>query len=383
MDVPFVDLNFADAELEHQIQQEISQVLASRQYVLGPKVEKFEAAASAYLNVDNAIGLSSGTDALLVALMALDIGEGDIVITPAFSFFATAGVVARVGAQVAFVDIEAESFNVSADLLEQWFKENTELHPRVKAVVVVHLYGRCAEIEAICNVAAKFGVAVIEDAAQAFGSDCRKAAEIKKAGTVGLIGCFSFYPTKNLGALGDAGMLVTNNAAIADKVLLLRNHGAEKRYYHDFVGGNFRMDAFQGAALTVKLPKLNVWNEQRRQIASRYNTLLASLVSDNLIKTPLPLNLATAHCYHQYTIRVSRYRDELKEFLAGKGVGTDVFYPVPFHLQKCFSSLGYELGDFPQSELAAQSVLSLPMYPHLSEDSQDYVVSVIEEFFKN
>jgi dTDP-4-amino-4,6-dideoxygalactose transaminase len=370
MKVPLLDLRQQYASLRTDLDAAVARVIESQYFILGPEVAAFEQEIAGFCGVRRAIGVSSGTDALLVALMALDVGPGDEVVTTPFSFFATAGVIARLGATPVFVDIESDSYNLDATLLEAAITERT------RAIVPVHLYGRCVDNAAIGRIAAAAAVPVVEDAAQAIGA---RDAQGAPAGTTGLCGCFSFFPTKNLGAFGDAGLVTTNDEGFASRVELLRVHGGERRYYHRQIGGNFRIDALQAAVLRVKLSRLLAWNEARRRNAGRYRRLFTEAGLEDWIEAPADVD---GHIYHQFVVR-AKHRDALREWLAAEGVGSEVYYPVPLHLQECFTSLGHRVGSFPQSERAASEVLALPIYPELTAEQQAWVVDRIATFFQN
>jgi dTDP-4-amino-4,6-dideoxygalactose transaminase len=361
--------NFAD--VREEILSELAEVAASGQYVLGPKVLAFERALAEYCGTRHAVGVSSGTDALLVALMALGIGPGDEVVVPAFTFFATAGVVARLGARPVFCDIDSRTYSIDvADMAAR-------LTPRTEAIIPVHLYGQLADMPALLDIARQRNIPVIEDAAQAIGAT---AADGTRAGAVGTCGALSFYPTKNLGALGDAGAVLTNDDQLAELLVKLRIHGSGHTYHHERVGGNFRIDPIQAAVLTVKLKRLERWTEERRSRAARYGQLLtaAGLVPEHV---ELPQELTGRHVYHQYVLRVRR-RDELAAYLRERRIGCGVYYPLPLHLQTCFADLGYKAGDLPQSEAAAAAVLALPIYPELTEQQQSAVAEAIADFYR-
>jgi dTDP-4-amino-4,6-dideoxygalactose transaminase len=368
--VPPLNLSGNFAAISTELMAELAAVAASGYYVLGPKVTAFEAALAEYCGTRHAIGLSSGTDALLAALMALEVGPGDEVVIPTFTFFATAGVVARLGARPVFCDIEPDAFNIDVQALER------ALTPRTKAIIPVHLYGRMADMPSVLEVANGRGVAVVEDAAQAIGARLEDSG--KMAGSFGCMGALSFYPTKNLGALGDAGAIVTDDPRLDESLRKLRVHGSGHTYYHDRIGGNFRIDALQAALLAIKLKHLEGWTEQRIARAARYTELLesAGLVPDRVRP---PAVLRGRHVYHQYVIRTQR-RDELAEFLKQRKIGCGVYYPVPLHLQTCFKHLGHKPGDFPVAETAAREVLALPIYPELTDAQQRAVVQAIADF---
>jgi dTDP-4-amino-4,6-dideoxygalactose transaminase len=367
--IPLLDLQAQYAMIRGEIREAIDRVCDSQHFVLGPEVEQLEQEVGAFCQTRHAIGVSSGTDALLVALMALGIGPGDEVITSSFSFFATAGVIARLGARPVFVDIDSHSFNFDASDLD------SKITARCKAILPVHLFGACAEMEPVLAAAGKHEIAVIEDAAQAIGAKDRCNLS---AGTIGSLGCFSFFPSKNLGAFGDAGMVVTQDRELAEAVRVLRVHGGKPKYHHTVIGGNFRLDALQAAVLRVKLKYLAGWTDARRRNAERYRKYFseAGLVE----QIGLPEDCA-GHIYNQFVIRCPR-RDQLQEYLKRRSVGTEVYYPIPLHLQKCFADLGYKEGDFPQAEAAAREALALPIYPELTEAQQRYMVDEIKAFYQ-
>jgi dTDP-4-amino-4,6-dideoxygalactose transaminase len=377
MKVPLLDLKAQHDPIQKEILDAIAGVLQSQAFILGPEVKKLEDRIASYSHTQFAIGVSSGTDALLVALMALDIGPGDEVITTPYSFFATAGAVSRLGAKPIFVDIDPASFNLDPGKLEG------AITGRTKAIIPVHLYGQCADMGPIMSLAAKKYLAVIEDAAQAIGAEYHDGA---RAGSLGTIGCFSFFPSKNLGALGDGGMVVTNNPQLAEKVKVLRVHGGKPKYYHKMIGGNFRLDTLQAAVLNVKLNYLDLWTKQRQANADRYRRLFqaSGLIEKAGLQLPRAAygssGVAHYHIYNQFVVRV-RERDKLREFLAQEGIGSEIYYPVPFHLQECFRSLGYREGDFPESERAAKETVALPIYPELTEAMQHAVVEKIQAFY--
>jgi dTDP-4-amino-4,6-dideoxygalactose transaminase len=380
MKVPFLDLKKQLDPIRDQVLSAITEVVDSTRYILGPKVEELEKEIAKYCGSKYAVGVSSGTDALLVSLMALGVKRGDIVITTPYSFFATAGVIARLNAQVIFVDIEYDSFNIDPDKLRKVLEEGSSGKitrkpfdiSRVKAIIPVHLFGRCANMEKIIEISSKYSIPIIEDAAQAIGSEYFFKGEVKKAGTMSNLGCFSFFPSKNLGCMGDGGMVVTDNSRLAEKLKVLRVHGGKPKYFHSIVGGNFRLDPLQAAILKIKLPFLDKWNRVRRANAWDYTRLFKST---NIV---IP-KIENGHIFNQYVIRVTE-RDSLRMFLREREVGTEVYYPVPFHLQKCFEYIGYKDGDFPESETASEESLALPIFPELTLDQQRYVVQCIEDF---
>ncbi|MBI4081431.1 MAG: DegT/DnrJ/EryC1/StrS family aminotransferase [Candidatus Lambdaproteobacteria bacterium] len=385
MQVPILDLKAQLAPLRAELLAALTEVVDSTQYILGPRVERLEREIGAYVGSRHAIGVSSGTDALLLALMALEIGPGDLVITSTFSFFATAGVVARVGARPVLADIEPRGFNLDPAGLESALAGMAAPERgRVKAILPVHLYGQCAELGPIGEIARRHGIPVIEDAAQSIGASYPAAAGEKSSGTLGLMGCYSFFPSKNLGAMGDGGMVVTDDEALAHRLRSLRMHGEEAAYKHARIGGNFRLDPLQAALLSVKLPHLDGWHRARRRNALRYTELFRArgirevtpppeLYGDRAVKHP--------HIYNQYMIRAER-RDALQQHLGERGVAARVYYPIPFHLQPCFQYLGYRAGAFPEAERAAAEVLALPVYPELTEAMQAYVVDQIADFYR-
>ncbi|MHB8095827.1 MAG: DegT/DnrJ/EryC1/StrS family aminotransferase [Candidatus Aminicenantales bacterium] len=389
MNVPSLDLKAQYRGIREEMDRKILDVLASQGFVLGLEVESLEKELGARHGVPGAVGVSSGSDALLVALMALGIGEGDSVVTTPFTFFATAGAVTRLGARPVFCDIEENSFNLSPDALERVLNQEIREkgNTRVKAVIPVHLYGQCADMDRINDLARDFGLAVVEDACQAVGSEYPSRDGIRKACSLGDAGTLSFYPTKNLGGIGDGGMVLTRNTELAEKIRSLRVHGESRRYYYDAIGGNFRLDAIQAAALRVKLGHFEYWQEKRRALADAYSRKFreAGLAKDGWIVLPEAVYRASEavhyHTYHQYVIR-AKNRDGLQAGLKERGIGTAIYYPLGLHQQKCFADLGYRPGDFPVTEKACREVLALPIYPELSETQQDYVIAGIDEFYR-
>ena len=378
MKVPLLDLNAQLQTIEKDVKAAVNEVIDSTRYIMGPKVVELEEQIAEYAGAKYATGVSSGTDALLISLMAVDVGPGDIVITTPFSFFATAGVIARLGATPAFVDIDPDTYNLSPDALRHWFGANKEKIDKVKAIIPVHLYGQCADMDPILEIAEKHNIPVIEDAAQAIGSGYPSKTGVKKAGTMGTMGCFSFFPSKNLGAMGDGGMVVTSDANIDEKLKKLRNHGAKPKYYHALIGGNFRLDPIQAAILLVKLPHLDKWHSMRQENAAYYDENL----NVKGTKKPLVANKREYHIYNQYVISVAEKRDELRKSLTENNIGTEIYYPVPFHEQECFRYLGYKSVDFPNSEHAATHTIALPIYPELTTEMQDYIIAKIGEFYE-
>ena len=383
--VPLLDLKPQYRTLASEIIPALEALCASQQFILGRYVTEFEKAAAAYSGCDHAVGVSSGTDALLLALMALGIGPGDAVITSAFTFFATAGAIARTGAQPVFCDIEAASFNLDPAAVRGFLEHGCERRAgqwvsrrtggRVRALMPVHLYGQCAPMTALLGIAREFGLSVIEDAAQAIGAEDGAG---RRAGSMGEVGCLSFFPTKNLGAFGDAGMCTTRDPDLAEHMRVLRVHGGKPKYYHAYIGGNFRLDEIQAAVLNIKLPYLDSWTSGRQRNASVYQAEFERAGLAGKIATPRPG--AGRHIWNQYVIRAPQ-RDALRQFLATRSVGTEIYYPVPLHLQQCFEYLGYRAGDFPESERAAAETLALPIFPELEPEQLQYVVAQIAQFY--
>ncbi|MEO6222978.1 MAG: DegT/DnrJ/EryC1/StrS family aminotransferase [Vicinamibacterales bacterium] len=366
--VPLLDLTAQYAPLRSHILEAITRVCDSQRFILGPETQALERELAAMLRVPEAIGVSSGTDALLVAMMALGIGAGDEVITSTYSFFATAGCITRLGARPVLVDIDPITYNIDPGGVAR------ALTSRTRAIIPVHLYGHCADMDALQAIAAGASVPVIEDACQSIGATWRG----NQAGSMGAIGCFSFFPSKNLGAFGDGGLVTAQDAGLGAEVRLLRGHGAQRRYYHERVGGNFRLDELQAAVLRVKAPYLADWTAARRRNADRYRALFEA---QGLTQIVLPVEQPGAfHIYNQFVIRVPQ-RDAVKDHLQASGVGCEVYYPVPFHLQECFKDLGYTAGAFPEAERAAAESLALPIYGELTESQQEYVVATIAGFY--
>ena len=376
MQVPLLDLKIQFKAIKGEIQNALEDVLKSQIFIMGPRVEELEAAIAAYSRARHAVGVSSGTDALLAALMALDIRPGDEVITTPFTFFSTAGTIARLNARPVFVDIEPVTFNIDPGKIERAITRKT------RAIIPIHLFGQCADMDSILEIAGRRHIGVVEDAAQSIGAEYKG----RRAGSMGDMGIFSFFPSKNLGGFGDGGMVVTNDEALAEKVKLLRNHGMRPKYYHKIVGGNFRLDALQAAVLSVKLKYLDGWSQGRRMNAAYYNRKFraSGLIEGGFVQIPKAIYEESGdknhHIYNQYTLRVKE-RDKLQAFLKKNAIGSEIYYPVPLHLQECFKDLGYKEGDFPVSEEAARSVLSIPIYPELTDEQKDYVVGKIGEFY--
>ena len=375
MQVPLLDLKAQYATIRDDVRTAMEEVCEQQNFILGPQVEDLERQIAAYSQTRHAVGVSSGTDALLMALMALNIQPGDEVITTPYSFFATVGVLARLGARAVFADIDGNSYNIDPEKITRLVTAKT------KAILPVHLFGQCADMDPIMSVAEKYNLPIIEDAAQAIGAEYKG----RRAGSMGLVGCFSFFPSKNLGGFGDGGMVVTSDDTLAEKLRVLRVHGSKPKYYHKIVGGNFRLDAIQAAVLKVKLKHLDKWSRKRQENASFYDSaFVASGFQSAQVVTPRALWRDTGdahyHIYNQYVIRVSQ-RDALQSFLRQASIGTEVYYPVPLHLQECFQDLGYSPTDFPNAEFASRHTLALPVYPELRAEQLRYVVSKIAEFF--
>jgi dTDP-4-amino-4,6-dideoxygalactose transaminase len=370
--IPMLDLKAQYRNLASEIDVAVKQVLESQQLILGPEVKELEKEIAAYCHCDYAVGCASGSDALMLPLMAFDIGRGDEVVTSPFTFFATVGSIVRLGARPVFVDINPQTFNMNVAQLASVVTERT------KAIMPVHLFGQCVEMDVVDQVAQQVGAVVIEDAAQAIGAEYKG----QRAGSFGDVGAFSFYPSKNLGGAGDAGMMTTNRAALADDLRTLRAHGAKRKYYHDRVGVNSRLDSLQAAILRVKFRYLENWAEARRANAVRYEKLFseAGLVVNNLIELPV-IGEGQYHVFNQYVIRAKK-RDDLRAYLGNCGIGTEIYYPVPMHMQTCFGEIGYEKGDFIEAERAADEVLAIPVYPELGLNDQEYIVSAISRFYQ-
>jgi dTDP-4-amino-4,6-dideoxygalactose transaminase len=367
MKIPPLDLKRQYAAIKNEIDSAIQNVLNHGGFVLGPEVKELEGKLAEYCGAKHGIGVASGTDALLLSLMAVGTGPGDEIITSTFTFFATGGVIARLGARPVFVDIDPKTFNINPALVEK------AITSRTRAIIPVHLYGQVADMDEIMRVADKHNLPVIEDAAQAVGSLYKG----KKAGSMGYTGCFSFYPTKNLGAYGDGGFITSNNDDTADLLRKLRIHGARPKYFHSIVGVNSRLDSLQAAVLLVKLSHLPGWHEARREKAEYYNELLADMGD---VTTPF-VHDHNYHIYHQYTV-LAQKRDELRDFLKSREIGSEIYYPLPMHLQECFKDLGYKKDDLPVAEKAAEMALSLPIFPEMTGEEQEFIVQTIKEFYK-
>jgi dTDP-4-amino-4,6-dideoxygalactose transaminase len=414
MNVPLLDLKAQYQTIKDEIKVAVEDVLDSQYFILGPKVVELEEAVAAYCDCQQAVGVSSGTDALVIALMAAGIGTGHGVITLPYTFFATAGSIVRVGARPFFVDIDPVTYNIDPKGIQTFIEKECNFDSSAKqlvhrktdivihAIMPVHLYGQCADMDPILALARQFGLLIIEDAAQAIGAEypSKEYGKVKRAGSMGEFGCLSFFPSKNLGAFGDGGMVTANDAELAEKLKILRVHGSKPKYYHQLVGGNFRLDALQAAVLLIKLKHLDDWTTKRRQNASYYDSLFqqSGLVEKGFITPPQavwenissksPSNTQSAihnpksffHIYNQYVLRVQD-RDELKSYLAESGIGTEIYYPLSLHQQECFADLGYQQGDFSESEKAASTTLAIPIYPELEPTQQDYVVEKITSFY--
>ena len=385
MEVPLLDLKAQYNTIKDEINKAMLQVVESQDFILGSEVKKLEESMCNYLKCKHSIGVSSGTDALLVALMAIDLKPNDEVIVPTYSFFATAGVVSRLNAKPVFIDINPTTFNIDPDKIEK------KITPKTRAIIVVHLYGQSADMDPIVNIAKENNLIVIEDAAQAIGVQYKDG---KRVGTIGHIGCFSFFPSKNLGCFGDGGLVTTNNEELAEKIKILRVHGSKPKYYHKLVGGNFRLDSIQAAVLNVKFPYLDSWSEARRNNANEYLQLFkemglseveGKLKFDKKNEILLPKavykesNITNYHIYNQFVMKVKK-RDELKKYLSSKGIGTEIYYPVPFHRQECFKHLNSSDIDYPYSNEASEKSLALPIYPELTKEQLSYVVETIRDF---
>jgi dTDP-4-amino-4,6-dideoxygalactose transaminase len=367
--IPFLDLQAENGRLIPSIREAMDRVMGQGAFILGPEVTQFESEIAEYLGVSHAVGVSSGTDALLVALMELGIGDGDEVVTTPFSFFATAGCIARLGAKPVFVDIEPNTFNIDCTLVDNAITERT------RAILPVHLFGQPCDMKTLKDIALRRGVPIVEDAAQAVGARVNEGP----IGALGVFGCFSFFPSKNLGGFGDGGLVTTQDGARAERIRILRAHGSNPKYFHKVIGGNFRLDALQAAVLRVKLPHLEHWTQARRANAARYNTLFREAgLTPGPIRTPEVIE--KGHVYNQYVIRVEK-RDDLQKHLHSQGIETAIYYPLPLHVQECFSYLDYKHGSLPKAEQASSEVLALPVYPELGTDRQERIVSAIKGFF--
>jgi dTDP-4-amino-4,6-dideoxygalactose transaminase len=367
--VPLLDIPASYPQILKEVEQAIGEVIRSGRFILGPQVAELEEKIAAYCGCPFGVGVSSGTDALIVALMAGGVGQGDEVITTPFTFFATAGAIVRVGAKPVFVDIDPETFNIDPKRIGE------RITPRTKAIIPIHLYGQCADMDGIIPLAKKHGLVLIEDAAQAIGAEYKN----RRAGAMSRFGCFSFFPSKNLGGFGDGGLVTVASEEDYEMLKILRVHGSHPKYYHKYIGGNFRLDTLQAAVLLTKLKYLDGWSQKRRNNANTYNRLFGEFRL--LDRVQLPREVFPSHVYNQYVIRTGKDRDSLRQFLQTKNIGTEIYYPLSLHMQECFAHLGYKKGDFPVAEKASQETLALPIYPELTLDQQEYVVKSILEFY--
>lgn len=390
--IPLVDLRAQYRQIRDEVRQAIDDVNESQQFILGPVVNKLEQQMAAYLGCEHAVGVASGSDALLLALMALDIGPGDAVVTTPFTFFSTVSAITRLGAEPLFVDIAGDSCLLSAAGVGQFLAArarprngqtvDVQTGRRIRAILPVHLFGQCCAMSELTKIARQFNLEIVEDVAQACGARMRVGKESRFAGTIGAIGCFSFFPSKNLGGYGDGGMVTTNDGELGERLRMLRTHGERRKYYHEVTGINSRLDSLQAAVLTVKQKYLEKWCEQRIRRAQTYHQLFRQTgLPGNGLKGIPPSITDKSHVFNNYVIGAER-RDELKQFLANEGIQTEIYYPVPLHLQNCFADLGHTNGDFPRAEMAASQVLALPLYPELSDAQQEFVVEKIEVFYR-
>jgi dTDP-4-amino-4,6-dideoxygalactose transaminase len=390
--IPIVDLGAQYAKIRAEIQRALNEVVESQRFILGPAVTSFEAQMAEYLQCRHAVGVASGSDALLLALTALEIGPGDAVITTPFTFFSTVSSITRLGATPLFVDIEAESYLLSGKALERLLGERADIHDgiakdsksglRLKALLPVHLFGYCSTMNELIGLAQTFRLRIVEDVAQACGARLNIDGQVRFAGTIGDLGCYSFFPSKTLGGFGDGGLIVTDSAELATKLRMLRMHGESLKYHHEVTGINSRLDSIQAAVLSVKQKYLDSWCDQRIERAKGYRGLFmeSGLLGNGILSIPGAIT-DMCHVFNNYVVRAQR-RDELRQFLADNGIQSEIYYPVPLHLQKCFAALGHRQGDFPQAELAASQVLALPLYPELTVDQQETVVDRIRAFFQ-
>jgi len=381
--VPLLDLKRQYEPLEKEIVEATLGVFKEQRFILGPQVEELEARIAEYCQCKYAVGVSSGTDALLISLMAAGLRHGDLVLTTPYTFFATAGAIARIGARPVFVDIHPKTYNLDPSLIGNSILSLKEAErDRLKAIIPVHLYGQCADMESIGGIAQQHNLVVIEDAAQAIGAEYEFSnGQVRRAGSMGDYGCFSFFPSKNLGAFGDGGMVTTNNENVYERLKSLRVHGAKPKYYHKIIGGNFRLDALQAAILKVKLRYLDEWTEGRQRNAQLYRDyFIEAGLEGRYIE--LPIEKEKRHTYNQFVIKVKERRNELREFLRQQGIGTEVYYPVPLHMQECFSYLGYRPRDFPVSVEASEKTLALPIFPELTNGEIEFIVNNIRRFFE-
>lgn len=382
MNIPFLDLKAQYEAIKEEIISVTMEVYQSQRFILGPKVEELERKVATYTHAKHAVGVSSGTDALLISLMSAGIGPGDLVITSPYTFFSTAGSVARLGAVPVFVDIAPLTYNIDPERLEKKVSTmEARERSRLKAILPVHLFGQCADMEDITAIAKSLGILIIEDAAQAIGAEYKFSdGSLKRAGSMGNYGCFSFYPSKNLGSFGDGGMVTTDDEETLQRLKIMRVHGAQPKYYHKVIGGNFRLDALQAAILLVKFNYLEEWTEKRRQNARIYRELFARKCIEGV---ELPFENKGRHIYNQFVIKIDQKRDELKRYLINQGIGCDIYYPVPLHIQECFRYLGYSPGDCPVAEEAAAKTLALPIYAELRYEQIEYIVEKIGSFLRD
>ncbi len=389
--IPIVDLRAQYETIRDQVRQAIDKVNESQQFILGPAVSEFESQMAAYLSCGHAVGVASGSDALLLALMALDIGPGDAVITTPFTFFSTVSSITRLGAKPLFVDIDSDNYLISADKARKFLQaraqagdktRDRETGLRIRAILPVHLFGQCCAMNELIDLSQRYHLQIVEDVAQACGARMSIGDKIKFAGSIGDFGCFSFFPSKNLGGFGDGGMVTANSRELVENVVMLRRHGERTKYYHEVTGLNSRLDSLQAAVLMVKQQYLETWCEERIQRAEMYHKLFrrSGLLGNGVTSIP-PSITDKSHVFNNYVIG-AECRDELKQFLAEKGIQSEIYYPLPLHLQKCFAHLGYKKGDFPQAELAASRVLALPLYPELTASQQEIVVGAIRDFYR-
>ena len=376
MKVPLLDLKAQYQTIKDECLQVTQEIYESQYFILGPVVEKLEKEIARYCSAKYAVGVSSGTDALLLSLMAAGIGQGDRVITTPFTFFATAGAISRVGAIPVFADIESDTYNISPEKIASAISNMPYAERKtLKAIIPVHLFGQCADMDGVIRIAKENGLMVIEDAAQAIGAEYKG----QRAGSIGDFGCFSFFPSKNLGGFGDGGIVTTQSKDLYERLMVLRVHGSQPKYYHRYIGGNFRLDAIQAAIVSIKLKHLDGWTRARQINARRYRTFIEA--AGLTARIACPGEKESRHIYNQFVIHVAEKRDELKAFLTGNEIGCEIYYPVPLHLQACFSFLGYQSGNFPVSEHAAAHTLALPIYPELTEEQLSYVVARMRQFF--
>ena len=381
MNVPLLDLRAQFSTIKEEVLAATMEVYESQRFIMGPKVEELEHAIAAYTGARYAVGVSSGTDALVISLMSAHVGPGDLVITSPYTFFSTAGSIARLGATPVFVDIDEQTYNMDPERVDEKISSmKNEERSRIKAIIPVHLFGQCADMDRIGATAKALGSVIIEDAAQAIGAEHKSSdGSLHRAGSMGAYGCFSFFPSKNLGSFGDAGMVTTGNNEVYERLSVLRVHGSEPKYYHKVIGGNFRLDALQAAILLVKLNHLDQWTEKRRENARTYRALFAD---KGLEQVELPYEHHGRHIYNQFVIKVGSKRDGLRAYLSKQGIGTEVYYPVPLHAQECFSYLGYRPEDCPVALDAAARTLALPIYPELEYEQLEYIVDTIYSFYK-